>query len=412
MVQLFTPLLLAASATLSIAAPSSKLFKRSTDHHTKRATCTPTSAGSASTDDVPAIKAAITSCGAGGIIQIAAGKTYQVHSVLDFAGCADCDFQIEGTLKVSDNTTFWNGKPNVINLSGITGAKIRSVTGAGLLDGNGQKSWDLFAEDSSYDRPTLVSIGGSSKNVAVSNLKIKNAPNVFFSINSNAANTAFTSLTLTAISSSSNLPKNTDGFDVGPATYTTFKNITVTNDDDCIAFKPGTDYCTVDTITCKGSHGISVGSLGNRAGRTDTVSNVYVTNADMQTSTKAVGIKLYPAGDSHGSAVVKNVTFDGITVTSSDYAAQIQSCYNEDAAYCASTPSTAQVTDVYFKNFKGVVSSKYAPTVANINCPGAGTCDVYFSDWSVTTPKGDARFLCANIDNAEPGVTCSSGASG
>lgn len=108
----------------------------------------------------------------------------------------------------------------------------------------------------------------------------------------------------------------------------------------------------------------------------------------------------------------RNVTFDGVTVASSDYAAQIQSCYNEDASYCASSPSTAQVTDVYFKNFRGTTSSKYAPTIANINCPSAGTCNVYFSGWTVTSPKGTPKYLCANIDNANPGISCSSGASG
>jgi galacturan 1,4-alpha-galacturonidase len=142
------------------------------------------------------------------------------------------------------------------------------------------------------------------------------------------------------------------------------------------------------------------------------VTNVYVKNANMQTSTKAVGIKLYAGGSSYGSAIVKNVTWDTVTVSSCDYAAQIQSCYNGDTSYCASYPSTAQVTDVYFKNFKGTTSSKYEPTVANINCPGAGTCNVYFSGWSVAPPSGTAKFLCANIDNSSPGVTCSSGASG
>jgi galacturan 1,4-alpha-galacturonidase len=179
-----------------------------------------------------------------------------------------------------------------------------------------------------------------------------------------------------------------------------------------VAFKPGANYVTVDTIHCKGSHGLSVGSLGGNAGKTDTVSNVYVTNAVMEGATKAVGIKVYPGGSNHGSAVVKNITYDGVTVTSSDYAAQIQSCYNEDASYCASNPSNAQITDVYFKNFKGTTSSKYSPTIANINCPAGGTCDVHFSEWSVKAASGTAKYLCENIDNASPGIACSSGASG
>ncbi|KAJ4287628.1 hypothetical protein N0V90_012331 [Kalmusia sp. IMI 367209] len=401
-----------SSVALAATVPANALFERSLDGLTKRATCTPASAGSASTDDVPAIEAAFKSCGSGGIIVIPAGKTYMVRSTLDLTGCSNCDFQIEGTLKASDDTTFWNGVNAIISVSGITGAKIRSVTGTGVVDGNGQASYDKFASDSSYKRPKLLNIAGKSTNIAVSNLRFKNPPSFFITNNGDSSHVSYESLSLSAESKSSNPAKNTDGIDVGPATYTTLKNITISNQDDCVAFKPGANYVTIDTIHCKGSHGLSVGSLGGSAGKTDTVQNVYVTNAIMEGATKAVGIKVYPGGSDHGTAVVKNVTYDGVTVTSSDYAAQIQSCYNEDASYCSSNPSTAQISDVYFKNFKGTTSSKYSPTIANINCPAGGTCNVYFSGWSVKAASGTAKYLCANIDNSNPGITCSSGASG
>jgi galacturan 1,4-alpha-galacturonidase len=68
----------------------------------------------------------------------------------------------------------------MINVNNITGLKIRSLTGKGVIDGNGQNAyvattpdvsyvgllhdidannldrWDLFATDSSYARPTLL----------------------------------------------------------------------------------------------------------------------------------------------------------------------------------------------------------------------------------------------------------------
>jgi galacturan 1,4-alpha-galacturonidase len=103
----------------------------------KRATCTVTSFGDASKDDVPTIAAAIKSCGNGGIIVLPAGHTYMIRSQLSFAGCTNCQFQVEGTMKVrsasfcpalseeflclqlSDDTTFWQGKSNVISLSAM-----------------------------------------------------------------------------------------------------------------------------------------------------------------------------------------------------------------------------------------------------------------------------------------------------
>lgn len=107
----------------------------------KRATCTPTSHGEAGVDDVPSITEAIQSCGDGGIILIPAGIVFQLGSTLSFAGCSDCEMQLEGTLKLTDDLDAWDGVKAIILLDDITGATIHSVTGTGLLDGNGLPYW-------------------------------------------------------------------------------------------------------------------------------------------------------------------------------------------------------------------------------------------------------------------------------
>ncbi|KAJ3193432.1 hypothetical protein HDU83_007798 [Entophlyctis luteolus] len=371
--------------------------------------CTPVSGGSASIDDSPAINSAISMCAAGGTIVIPAGKTFMIASPLLFTGCTGCIFQIEGTLKVKNDYSYWQFHKQIMLVSNINGLTMTSTSGTGLFDGNGQASYDAFAANTSLVRPTLLYITGSSS-ITVSNLHFKNAPNVFISTTGSSAGIVFDSLVLKAVSLSSNAAKNTDGFDIGSSNNVVLQNITVTNDDDCIAFKPGANGVVVNKITCSGSHGISVGSLGGKAGTIDIVNNVTVTSATMVNSTKAVGIKLYSGGSTHGSALVTNVTFDGVTVKNSGYAVQIQSCYNS-ADTCSSSPSTATITGVYFKNFSGTTSTEYGTTVSNINCPAAGTCDIYFSNYAVTSPSGTQVNSCANIDSS-PGITCSGGASG
>lgn len=375
----------------------------------RASTCTPKAGGSGSIDDVPALESAIASCPSG-TIYIPASTTYYVNSALSLAGCSGCTLQIEGTLKLASDTDYWNGKTAQIEVDNITGLKIYSSTGSGLIDGNGQDAYDRFAEDSTYDRPTMLYITGSSNDIVVQNLKLKNPPNVFVSATSGTKNIQFSSLVLTAASKSTNAAKNTDGFDIS-GSYVTMNDINVTNDDDCIAFKPGANYVTVTDVTCTGSHGLSVGSLGSKHGATDSVSNIYVNGATMIDSTKAAGIKLYPAGTEHGTAVVKNVTWENVVVDNCDYAFQIQSCYSEDTDYCEDTPSTATLTDIIVKGFSGTTSDAYEPTVANINCPASGTCDVTLSSMTVKPPSGTARYLCANTPSSL-GVTCSSGASG
>jgi galacturan 1,4-alpha-galacturonidase len=404
----FVPLLIAAFGLVS-AAPS--LTENNVDVRTiaKRASCTPGSAGNLATDDVPAITAAIKSCGQGGTIVIPAGKTYSIRSTLDFTGCTGCTFNIEGTLKASDDLDYWEGKTAIISMSSINTATIQSLTGTGLIDGNGQAAYDRFAQNSSYARPTLHYIDSSSSDITIKNLRIQNPPNVFFSIKGASTSITYSNLTLTAASTSQYAPKNTDGFDIGDSTYVSLTDINVSNQDDCVAFKPGCSYASVTNITCVGSHGLSVGSLGKTS--TDTVTNVYVKSATMVNSTKAVGIKVYPGGSAHGTSIVRNVTFDGIAVVNSDYAVQIQSCYGETEDYCESYPSTANITGVVFKDFTGTTSSKYAPVVANLDCPADGSCGIGFEGLEVQAGKGTAEVLCANVEG-DLGVSCVDGASG
>ncbi|KAJ5173717.1 Glycoside hydrolase family 28 [Penicillium coprophilum] len=376
--------------------------------NTRASACTPAAGGSASIDDVPAITSAIASCGKGGTIVIPAGKTYYLNSVLDFAGCVGCDFQVEGLLKFSSSTDFWEGKTAMINIKNIDGLKIRSLTGSGVIDGNGQNAWDLFAADSSYARPTLLYITGGS-NIEVSNLRQKNPPNVFNSVKGNTKTVIFADLKMDATSKSKNEPKNTDGFDIGASTDVVISNVNVKNDDDCVAFKPGADGVTVTDITCTGSHGLSVGSLGKSSA--DSVRNVYVSGATMIDSTKAAGIKTYPTGGGHGMSTVSNVTFTGVVVDGCDYAIQIQSCYGEDADYCVDHPGNADLTGIVFDKFSGTTSGKYKAVTGSLACGSGGTCDVKVGAYTVKAPSGGSEVLCANTPS-NLGVKCTPGASG
>ncbi|KAJ5109945.1 hypothetical protein N7532_002590 [Penicillium argentinense] len=374
----------------------------------RASTCTPTAGGSSSIDDVPAITSAIASCGSGGTIVIPAGTTYYLNSVLDFAGCSGCDFHVEGLLKFSSDTDYWEGRTAMMNLKNIDGIKIRSLTGSGVIDGNGQNAYDRFASDSSYARPTLLYITGGS-DITISGLRQKNPPNVFNSVKGDSTNVNFSNLKMDATSKSTNAAKNTDGFDIGASTNVILSNINVSNDDDCVAFKPGANGVTVTDITCTGSHGLSVGSLGKSSD--DTVKNIYVSGATMINSTKAAGIKTYPSGGSHGHSTVSNVTWTDVTVDGCDYAIQIQSCYGEDAEYCEENAGDAELTGIVFEGFSGTTSGKYDDVTGNLNCGADGTCDVKVDSYSVTAPNGKGEVLCANTPSGL-GVTCSSGASG
>ena len=137
------PLLNTLSILLSTASLLSALPSSTDTAIHSRAPCTPDAGNSASTDDVPAIRNAISSCGNGGTIVIPQGSTYYLNSVLDFKGCTGCDFQVEGLLKFTGDTDYWEGKTAMMSVSDIDGIKIRSLTGEGVIDGNGQDAYVL-----------------------------------------------------------------------------------------------------------------------------------------------------------------------------------------------------------------------------------------------------------------------------
>lgn len=50
---------------------------------------------------------------------------------------------------------------------------------------------------------------------------------------------------------------------------------------DCVSFKPNSTDILVQNLHCNGSHGISVGSLGQYVGEVDIVKNILVYNISM-----------------------------------------------------------------------------------------------------------------------------------
>ena len=65
------------------------------------------------------------------------------------------------------------------------------------------------------------------------------------------------------------------------------------SDDDCVSFKPNSTNIVVTNLQCNGSHGISVGSLGQYAQETDFVANVYVRNITMANAQNGARIKVF-----------------------------------------------------------------------------------------------------------------------
>ncbi len=122
----------------------------------------------------------------------------------------------------------------------------------------------------------------------------------------------------------------------------------VSNQKDCVAFKPNSTNVVVQNLDCAGSHGISIGSLGQYKGETDIVENIYIYNITMANASDGARIKVWPGVETKfqsllngggGLGRVRNVTYDIFHHNNNDRAITITQCYGQkNQTLCAEFP--------------------------------------------------------------------------
>lgn len=127
---------------------------------------------------------------------------------------------------------------------------------------------------------------------------------------------------------------------------------------DCVSFKPNSTNILVQNMFCNGTHGISVGSLGQYPDRVDYVENIYVYNAAMYNSSEGARIKVWPNSFSEksatlvgggGTGLVRNVTYDTMWLDNVDYGLTITQCYGQDdEEECFKHPVSSQISFLPF----------------------------------------------------------------
>jgi galacturan 1,4-alpha-galacturonidase len=204
------------------------------------------------------------------------------------------------------------------------------------LDGNGQAWYDLYAKNIYILRPILFGLIGA-KGATVEDLKFRYSPQ-WYTFVANSSDVVFSNIDIAGGSVSKNPAKNTDGWDTYRSDNVVIQNSNINNGDDCVSFKPNSTNIIVQNLVCNGSHGISVGSLGQYAGEVDYVENVYVYNVSMSNASDGARIKVWPGASSAlsgdlqgggGSGAVKNITYDGMVLNNVDYAIEITQCYGQ-----------------------------------------------------------------------------------
>jgi len=387
----------------------------------RTSTCNVKSHNDGITDDSPFILQALESCNHGGHVIFTEGIDYTIGTALNLTFLNSVDIEFNGNVKFTNNTTYWQANSfrqifqNVTTFFQLGGNDV-NVFGGGTIDGNGQIWYDLYAQNDLILRPVLFGVIGLH-NSTISNLVLRHSPTYYYFV-ANSTNVVFDGINISGFSTSVNVAKNTDGWDTYRSEDITIQNSIINNGDDCVSFKPNSTNILVQNLFCNGSHGISVGSLGQYVGEFDIVSDVYVFNVSLHNTSDGARVKVWPgspaelSGDLQGGGGegrVNNITYDTISVDNTDYAIEVDQCYGQNnLTLCLEFPSTVTISNVVFKNFTGKTSTKFGAQIGTFACSDDMVCSGITTEGiSVTSPKGTNQAYCLNVDEtALQGFEC------
>jgi len=187
-----------------------------------------------------------------------------------------------------------------------------TITGGGVIDGQGEKWWTLHRQNLlNYTRGGLIEIM-YNKRLVISSITLRNAP--FWTIHPYDSDDVL--ITNVKIEAPSDSP-NTDGVDPDSATNVIITNCDISVGDDNIAIKSGIDYCgreynkpseniTISNCVFGTGHGLSIGSEMSGG-----VRNVVIRDSVVRGTQAGPRIKTQRGR----GGVVENIRFSNITIS-------------------------------------------------------------------------------------------------
>ncbi|KAK8654411.1 hypothetical protein V6N13_128379 [Hibiscus sabdariffa] len=346
--------------------------------------------GDGVTDDTEAFKMAWDSaCQVNpSIIHVPNGFSFMIQSTIFTGPCqGGLVFQVDGTLMPPDGPDVW--PKNNSKRQWLVFYKINemSLQGGGVIDGRGQKWWDLPCKPHKgingttlpgpCDSPIAIRFFMSS-NLTVKGLKVKDSPQFNFRFDG-CQNVHVESLHITAPV----LSPNTDGIHIENTNGVEIYNSVISNGDDCISIGSGCHDVDIRNLTCgPGSHGISIGSLGNHNSRA-CVHNITVRDSVIKVAENGVRIKTWQGG----SGAVSGVTFSNIHMESVRNPIIIDQFYCL-TKNCMNQTSAVYVSDILYEGIKGTYDIRSPPM--HFACSDSVPCtNITLSDIELFPAQGD-----------------------
>ncbi|RDY06437.1 Polygalacturonase, partial [Mucuna pruriens] len=296
-----------------------------------------------------------------GTLLIPNGHVFMIQSTVFKGPCnSNLIFKVDGTIWPPDGPDSWplnSNKRQWLVFYGINGMLMK---GSGLIDGRGEKWWNLPCKPHKGTNREKVQLGQCdspvairffmSSNLRVEGLIVKNSPKFHFRFD-DCQNVHVEKL----IIKSPALSPNTDGIHIENTNDVNIYNSVISNGDDCVSIGAGCYNVDIRNITCGPSHGISIGSLGNYNSRA-CVSNIRVSDTVIKHSDNGVRIKTWQGGRGAVSKVVfNNIQMDTVRnpIIIDQYYCPTKNCHNQSYA--------VSVSNVSYSNIKGTYDVRSPP---------------------------------------------------
>jgi galacturan 1,4-alpha-galacturonidase len=253
----------------------------------------------------------------GGTLWLPKGFTYVIGKPLDLTFLNDVHVRLDGEIKFTDDTPYWqkNAFTHPFQNSIMFwkwGGKDIKIAGTGTLNGNGQRWWNEFdggeilSGENAYLRPILFYVENATR-FSLEGIHLKDSP-CWTTFWVTSQDISFKDVACTAESKTTSLPKNTDFFDSLNVKNVEVERVWVNIGDDCFSPKTNLTNAHVDTMYCNGTHGQSMGSIGQYAGEKSIIEDVVIENVWMLNGQHAARLKSW-AGPDVGYGYMNNITF-------------------------------------------------------------------------------------------------------
>ncbi|KAB2104839.1 Exopolygalacturonase [Alternaria gaisen] len=329
-------------------------------------------------DDAAHILDSFHKCNDGGTVVL--DQSYLIGSPLDLTFLKHIDVVITGEIHFDtsnvyywaensfkydfqNQSVYWKWGGEDVNIYGDL-SREKSV-----IDGHGQPYWEEIQTNKSW-----FNIIANSSDILISNMDLRAE-----------------SLNDVEIA-------NSDGWDTYRSDRVVIQDSYIINTDDCVSFKPNSTNVVIQGLDCTGSHGMSVGSLGQYANETDIVENLYIYNVSLTNASDSARIKVWPVL----WAEEPNAVFRTSGKQGNNQAGDIVS------KLMNFTQANLTISDVTIKNMYGTTSGKENPEAGTLVCSAPDRCsNIRAENITVQVPSREPPvYECRNVDPNLLDISC------